>query len=44
MHELKRKERKKICEHFSREGHDEAHYWKLHPEMKPKRNNNKGKQ
>ena len=25
-------------------GHDEAHYWKIHREMKPKKFNNKEKQ
>ena len=32
------------CKHYSREGHDEAHCYKPHPEMKPKKFNNKGKQ
>ena len=27
----------------SKEGHDEAHCWKLHPKMKPKKFNKKGK-
>ena len=27
----------------SKEGHDEAHCWKLHPELRPKKFNNKGK-
>jgi len=26
------------------EGHDEAHCWNLHPELRPKKSNNKGKQ
>ena len=30
--------------HCSKEGHDEAHCWKLHPELRPKKQNNKGKQ
>ena len=33
---------KLTCKHCSKEGHDEAHYWKL--QMKPKKFNNKGKQ
>ena len=32
-----------ICKHFSKEGHDENHCWKLHPELRPKKPNNKGK-
>jgi len=32
------------CKHCSKEGHDETHCWKLHPEMRPKKPNNKGKQ
>ena len=32
------------CKHCSKEGHDEDHYWKLHPEMRPKKFNNEGKQ
>ena len=32
------------CKHRSKEGHDETHCWKLHPEFKPKKPNNKGKQ
>lgn len=32
------------CKHCSIEGHSEAHCCKLHPKMKPKGNNNKGKQ
>lgn len=39
-----KKGEKITCKHCSRECHDEAHCWKLHPEMKPKRKNNKGKQ
>ena len=41
---IKKEEEKVTCKRCSREGHDEAHFWKLHPEMGPKRNNNKGKQ
>jgi len=40
---IKKEGEKFTCKHCSREGHDEAHCWKLHPEMRPKRNNNKGK-
>ena len=32
------------CKHFSKEGHDETHFWKLHPKLRPKKPNNKGKQ
>lgn len=39
-----RKEGEKIaCKHCSKEVRDESHCWKLHPEMKPKKFNNKGK-
>jgi hypothetical protein len=41
---LVKKEGEKIsCKHCSKHGHDEDHYWKLHPEMRPKKFNNKGK-
>ncbi len=40
---IKKEGEKTICKHCSRYGHDEAHCWKLHPEMKPKEFNNKGK-
>ena len=30
--------------HCKREGHDEDHHWKLHPELRPKRFSGKGKQ
>ena len=26
------------CTHCEKEGHDEEHCWKLHPKLKPKRN------
>ena len=40
-----RKEGEKLTiKNCSKEGHDEAHCWKLHPLMKPKKFNNKGKQ
>ena len=41
---IKKEGEKTICKHYSREGHDESHCWKLHLKMKSKRNNNKGKQ
>ena len=31
------------CKHCSKEGHDETHCWKLHPEFRLKKPNNKGK-
>lgn len=38
-------EKEKItCKHSSKEGHDEDHCWKLHPEMRPKTFNNKEKE
>ena len=41
---VKKEGQKLTCKHCSKDGHDEDHYWKLHPEMKPKNFNNKGKQ
>jgi hypothetical protein len=39
-----KKERVKItCKHCSKDGHDEDHCWKLHPERKPKKFNSKDK-
>ena len=35
---------KLTCKNCSKEGYDKAHCWKLHPEMKAKNFNNKGKQ
>ena len=40
---IKEEEEKNICKHCSKEDHDEANFWKLHPEMKPKKLKNKGK-
>ena len=40
----KKEGEKLTCKNCSKEGHDEAHCWKLHLEMKPKKFNNKGKQ
>jgi hypothetical protein len=31
------------CKHCSKDGHDEDHFWKLHPEKRPKKFGNKGK-
>jgi hypothetical protein len=31
------------CKHCSKDGHDEEHCWKLHPERRPKKFGNKGK-
>ena len=41
---IKKEEEKLVCKNCSKEGHDENHFWKLHPEMRPKKYNNKGKQ
>lgn len=41
---VKKEGEKTICQHCSKDGHDEAHCWKLHPELRPKKQNNKGKQ
>jgi hypothetical protein len=39
-----KKEREKLsCKHCSKDGHDEDHCWKLHPEKRPKKFNNKEK-
>ena len=40
---VKKEGEKVVCKHCSKEGHDETHCWKLHPEMRPKKPNNKGK-
>jgi hypothetical protein len=40
---VKKEGEKLSCKHCSKDGHDEDHCWKLHPEMKPKKFNNKGK-
>jgi hypothetical protein len=31
------KKDKPSCTHCKKEGHDEAHCWSLHPELKPKK-------
>jgi hypothetical protein len=43
--DVKKEGEKFTCKHCSKDGHDEDHYWKLHPERRPKKfgNNNKGK-
>ena len=41
---IKKEGEKLTWKHCSKEGHNEAHCWKLHTEMKPKKFNNKGKQ
>jgi len=41
---VKKEGQKITCKHCSKEGHDEAHCWKLHPKLRPKKQNNKGKQ
>jgi hypothetical protein len=41
---LRKREKKFTCKHCSKDGHDEDHCWKLHPERRPKKfGNNKGK-
>jgi hypothetical protein len=42
---VKKEGEKFTCKHCSKDGHDEDHCWKLHPECRPKKfgNNNKGK-
>jgi hypothetical protein len=42
---VKKEGEKFTCKHCSKDGHDEDHCWKLHPERRPKKfgNNNKGK-
>ena len=40
---VKKEGEKVTCKHCSKEGHDETHFWKLHPELRPKKPNNKGK-
>ena len=41
---MNKEEEKITCKHCSKEGHDEDHCWKLHLELRPKKQNNKGKQ
>ena len=40
---VKKEGEKLSCKHCSKDGHDEDHCWKLHPEMRPKNFNNKTK-
>jgi hypothetical protein len=41
---VKKEGEKFTCKHCSKDGHDENHCWKLHPERRPKKfGNNKGK-
>ena len=40
---IKKEGEKLSCKHCSNDGHDEDHCWKLHPEMRPKKFNNKTK-
>ena len=41
---IKKEWEKLTCKHCSKGVHDEDHCWKLHPELRPKKLNNKGKQ
>ena len=41
---MKKEGEKTTCKHYSKEGHDEGHCWKLQPELRPKKPNNKGKE
>jgi hypothetical protein len=40
---IKKEGEKFTCKHCSKDGHDEDHCWKLHPERRPKKFGNKGK-
>jgi hypothetical protein len=40
---VKKEGEKFTCKHCSKDGHDEDHCWKLHPERRPKKFGNKGK-
>lgn len=33
---VKKEGERPMCKNCSKEGHDEAHCWKLHPELRPK--------
>ena len=39
---VKKEGEKVTCKHFSKEGHDETHCWKLHSELRPKNPITKG--
>jgi hypothetical protein len=41
---VKKDEEKPTCSHCKRKGHEEAQCWKLHPELRPKKFQDKGKQ
>ena len=41
---VKKEGEKLACKNCSKQRHDEDHCWKLHPEMRQKKFNNKGKQ
>ena len=41
---IKKEGEKSTCKHYSKDHHNESLCWKLHPKMKPKKFNNKGKQ
>jgi hypothetical protein len=40
---VKREEGNPSCTHCKKNGHDDEHYWKLHPENRPKQFGGKGK-
>jgi hypothetical protein len=40
---IKKEGEKLTCKHCSKDGHDEDHCWKLHPEKRPKNFSHKGK-
>jgi hypothetical protein len=40
---VKKEGEKLSWKHCSKDGHDEYHYWKLHPERRPKKFSHKGK-
>ena len=37
------KKEKPTCNHYNKEGHDEEHFWILHPELKPNKYANQGR-
>jgi len=41
---VKRRGENPSCTHCGTEGHDEENCWKLHPELRPERNDRNGKQ
>jgi hypothetical protein len=41
---VKKDKDKPTCFHYKRKGHEEAQCWKLHPELQPKKFQDKGKQ